>query len=244
MKLDDLGINPKTGYHDRNLTQAENRFLGILWVDHVGPDNKITAVDLAVKFYCARHDLELPPAGLASRIWHMEASGAGRRQLDQLKRDVRQMQNHLITDHRNIPLLSKAGSEGGYWIAETREEAEQFYESFRRRGLTGLVKAARGKQSAMVDMVQQLTFEFEELVDRTGAKLPPGPQTPKKGADGVPMAIEVVDSFLSKMLENPEKFSDGLRKIGQKYGSVLLPQGTVAQVKAEAARLQALIAQL
>lgn len=243
MKLEDLGINTKTGHHDRTLTQVENRFLGILWVDHVGPENRIAAAELALRFYAALYDLECPAGELAPRIAHMEASGAGRKQLDQLKRQVRQLQNHLITEHRNIPLLSKAGVEGGYWIAETREEAEQFYGSFRRRGLTGLVKAARGKQSAMVDMVQQLTFEFEDLVDRTGRKIPSGPSVEPR-PDGMPMAIEVVDSFLAKMLENPEKFSEGLKKIGQKYGSVLLPAGTVARVKAEAARLQDLISQL
>ena len=242
MKLEDLGIDPKTLYHDRNLTTVENRFLGILWVDHVGKGNKISANALAIQFYGALHDLEIDPEKMSHRILAMQATAGGRQQLSNLKREVRLMHNHLLEKHSNIPILSKAGPNGGYWIAETKEEAEEFYNTFRQRGLTGLVKAARGRQSALVDMVQQLTFEFEDLVDKTGELT--ARSSKLKATDDTPMAIEVVDAFLAKMLEDPEKFSEGLRKIGQKYGSVLLPKDQVAEIKAEAAKLQQLVAGL
>lgn len=226
MRLEDLGFNVRTGYHDKRLTSLESRFLGILWTDHAGRDNKITSDLLAVQFLTSRN-----PEGAHQYLM----SGADQRLLDQWKRDVRYMHNHLLQHHSNTPILSKAGAGGGYWIAESEDEAAEFYDTFRKRGLTGLVKASRGRQAALVDMVQQLSFEFEELVDRTGF---PGPVRPRAE---MPTPVEVVDSFLERMTMNPEKFADGLRKIGEKYGSVLLPRAQVAAMKAKAAELQQMV---
>lgn len=240
MKLEDFGINPKTRIHNRNLTFVENRFLGILWIDHVGAENKISADALAVKFEYAMWGNEIKPEDLTTVIFLMLRDShviVNRR-----KRDVRYLQNHLLFDHKNIPLLSKAGTDGGYWIAESKEETEEFFQTYRKRRLTGLVKASRGKKAAMVDMMQQLTFEFEDMVDLTNGFSVQGSGFRVKG--GVPMAIEVVDAFLSKMLQDPEKFSDGLKKIGQKYGSVLLPKAQVKAMQTKAAELQELVASL
>ena len=238
MKLEDFGINPKTRIHDRNLTFMENRFLGILWIDHVGAENKISADALAVKFEYAMKGREIKPENLSIVILGMQKNYPV--MINRRKRDVRYLQNHLLFDHKNVPLLSKAGTGGGYWIAESKEETEEFFHGFRKRGLTGLVKASRGKKAAMVDMMQQLTFEFEDMVDLTGGRL-----TAKgKAGDDLPMAIEVVDSFLSRMLQDPERFSDGLKKIGQKYGSVLLPKAQVKAMQTKAAELQELVASL
>jgi hypothetical protein len=238
MKLEDFGINPKTRIHNRNLTFVENRFLGILWIDHVGAENKISADALAVKFEYAMWGNEIKPEDLTTVIFLMLRDSPVI--VNRRKRDVRYLQNHLLFDHKNIPLLSKAGTDGGYWIAESKEETEEFFQTYRKRGLTGLVKASRGKKAAMVDMMQQLTFEFEDMVDLTGGRL----TARDKSGDDLPMAIEVVDAFLSKMLQDPEKFSDGLKKIGQKYGSVLLPKAQVKAMQAKAAELQELVASL
>jgi hypothetical protein len=198
--------------HNKNLTAMESRFIGILWVDHEGEENAMPARDLAEAF--------LPEVSMGMAL-----------------RDVRYMHNHILMEHRHIPLLSKAGKDGGYYIAVDEEEANRFYDSFRKRGLTGVVKASRGKQSAVVEMVEQLSFQFEELVDKTsGFKF--------KSRVAAPTPVEVVDAFLERMLLNPEKFSDGLRKIGAKYGSILLPREQVQAMKMKAAELQALVAGL
>ena len=158
MKLEDLGIDSSTGHHNRQLTKAENRFLGILWVDHVGEDNKISADELAVRFSFAMRGLEfdenqtLDIIRYHNRCW-----------LDRKKRTVRHFHNHLLTMHDNISILSKAGVGGGYWIAESKEEAADFYETFRKRGMTALFKASRGKKAVLVGIMQQVTFEFEDL---------------------------------------------------------------------------------
>ena len=212
MKYEDMGYNARTGMHNKNLTAMESRFIGILWVDHEGEENAMPARELAEAF--------LPEVSMGMAL-----------------RDVRYMHNHILMEHRHIPLLSKTGKDGGYYIAADEQEANRFYDSFRKRGLTGVVKASRGKQSAVVEMVEQLSFQFEELVDKTsGFKF--------KSRVAAPTPVEVVDAFLERMLLNPEKFSDGLRKIGAKYGSILLPREQVQAMKMKAAELQALVAGL
>ena len=224
MKVEDFGIDVRTGYHNKQLTCAESRFVTILWEDHVGRKNRLAADHFAVLYSGVRTNLSVPEF---LSILNTE----GRRELERVKRDLRYLHNHLLRDHSSIPVLSKAGNGGGYWIAESEAEAVEFYDTFRKRGLTGLVKASRGKQSAMVDMVSQLSFEFEELVDRTQTAM----IRPKAG---LPTPIEVVDSFLERMLQNPEKFANGLRKIGDKYGGILLPKEKVTAIQAEVAKLQ------
>lgn len=224
MKAEDLGIDIRTGRHNRVLTYAESKFLGILWEDHLGKDNKIGADALAMRYSAMMGDR---PDEIPLRTW-----------IERRKREVRYMHNHLLTEHSQVPILSAAGDHGGYWIAENEREAEAFYDTFRRRGMTGLVKASRGKQAALVDMVQQLSFEFDELDDRTAF-------TPRiRPTTGMPTPIEVVDAFLGRMLNNPEKFADGLRKIGEKYGSILLPRDRLMEMKRKASELQEMVAGL
>jgi len=223
MKEEDLGIDVKTGRHVRTLTHAEEVFTGILWEEHVGQENAISADNLALEFAARLEGRHMAWESGWHEFW---------------KRDVRRMHNHLLTMHSHIPILSKAGGGGGYWIAESEQEAEAFYDTFRKRGLTGLVKASRGKQAAMVDMVTQLSFEWEELVDRSGMTGPIRPKVP------MPAPIEMVDAFLTRMTRNPEKFADGLRKIGEKFGGVLLPKEKVAALKIKAREFERLVAEL
>ena len=219
MKFNHLGYDPKTGRHDRRLTPEEEKFLGILWVDHVGEDNAISANMFAIQF-------------------HLGAEYAvDTKTLDIWTRYIRDMHNHLLFEHDNIPIMSRAGIGGGYWMAESEEEGAAFYRRFHKRAMTGLKKATRGKKAAVVEMVHQMAFEFEELEDKTPDMRPravPSSTTP----------IEVVDSLLGRMMQNPERYAEGLLKIREKYGSVLMPKAHVAALKAKAAELQAMMAGL
>lgn len=237
MKLEDLGIDSKTRVHNRTLTHAENCFLGLLWIDHVGDENKISADELAVSFCEAVAGHTIPAQALAGLLRGYRKFA--HKKLDLLKRDVRQMHNHLLTQHEHTPILSKAGNGGGYWIADSEEEAERFYDTFRQRGLTGLVKASRGKKAIMVEMMTQLSFEFENLVDKSGI-----PQDGRQASrDGAPAAIAVVDAFLERMLRNPGRYAEDLKKIGAKFGSVLLPKTQVSAMQAKAAELQKILSE-
>ena len=217
MKLEDLGFDIKTGHHDHRLTRPESVFVGILWVDHVGDDNKISADDLAERY------------AFGMGFW-LDPKLSSRRIVEHWKREVRYMHNHLLMKHSKIPIMSKAGNGGGYWIAETEGEADEFYRTFRERGMTGLVKASRGKQSAMVEAVEQIAFEFEDMVDRTEGIAKAIPR--KKGA----MAPEIVDSLLAKMSMEPEKFAGNLRKIREKFfsGAVVLEKERLVEMQEKA----------
>lgn len=230
MKTEDLGIDPKTMQHDKRLTAFENRFLAILWTDHVGEANKISAAELALLFSCATEGFELD----SRQVPFILERSSGDKWFEKKKRTVRHVHNHLLTMHDNLSILSKAGIGGGYWIADSKEEAAEFYDTFRKRGMTGLVKASRGKKAALVDMMEQVTFEFEDLAVNLGI-------LDKHDTAGDPAAIAVVDSFLGRMLSNPEKFSAGLKKLSKKYGSVLLDKAEVAAMKTKAVELSKLV---
>lgn len=220
MRQEDLGINPKSGEHLKiPLTHAESAFLGIIWVDHVGRDNAISAIDLAEKYQARLH---LPETR------------------EEIKRDVRHLQNHLIIKH-DIPVYSAAGRGGGYWIGE-EADAKGFYECFRERGLTGLTKASRGRRSGMIDVVMQMSFQWRDLVAKAGL-------TPPEGEDqSIEAPIQVVDAFLQRMVTNPERFAQGLRQLGEKYGSVLIPRdrydAIVANLRAKSAEISDLVRSL
>lgn len=230
MKIEDFGIDPETRQHNKQLTVVENRFLSILWTDHIGEDNKIGADALALQYDCAMHGLPYDPA----TSYHLIKSLKHSVWLDRRKRTVRHLHNHLLTMHDNIPILSKAGIGGGYWIAEGKQETAAFYDTFRKRGMTGLVKASRGKKAILVDMMEQVTFEFEDMAVNTGI-------LDTQDVTGDPAAIAVVDSFLDRMLKNPERFSAGLKKLSEKYGSVLLNRTAVAAMKTKAAELSKMV---
>lgn len=220
MRAEDFGYDPRTFVHDKRLTRAEGLFVGILWVDHVGRDNAIPADDLANEFALA-----------------MGVYPSSRSEIEEWKRDVRRMQNHILRKHDHIPVLSMSGRGGGYFIAATDQEAERFYRAFRQRGMTGLVKATAGKKESMVEAVEQLAFQFEDMVDRT---MPSSFEM--KTARGT-IAPEIVDSLLEKMSLDPEKFAIDLRKIREKFfsGAVLLEKERLAAMRAKTAELQAMI---
>lgn len=225
MKAEEFGYDIETGRHDKRLTAAESAFLGILWEDHESKNQAISAIELAVRFQFARAGWRSPDRDeLANTIKKL-----GDRILDEMKRDVRRMHNHLLIEHDRIHIFSKAGNGGGYWMASSEEEAKEFYATFRARALTGMRKASRGNPRRMAEMVTQLSFDFDEFKDLTGSGV--RPESPSV------VAVEVVDSFLERMTKDPERFSDALKKLGRKYGSVLLPRGQVEILQRKTAEL-------
>lgn len=224
MRHENLGIDVKTGYHNRQLTRAESLFIGILWVDYVGDGNKISALDLAARY----------AYGMGGPVNLQECQFKIR---EQWKREVRYMQNHLLMQHRHIPIISRSGTNGGYWISDKKEELKRFYAELRQRGMTGLIKATCGRKAGVVEAVEQLSFDFDDLVDRT-----PG-ITREITQDGAHMAPEIVDKLLAKMTHDPEKFAADIRRLREKYfaGGVLLSRERVTAMRAKTAELQAMI---
>jgi len=241
MKLSDFGIID--GAHNARLTREENIFLSILWVDHVGEVNAISADELGIIFAQRRRGIftaglgsKLERAELKRLLYLMQSTRIHRRQRDRWKRDVRHMHNHLLNQHEHIPLLSRAGAGGGYWIAENEAELDAFYNAFRQRGLTGLVKASRGKKAVIADMVSQLSFDFE-LEDRTRLE-------PVRPGSDVSLPVQVVDQFLERMLANPEKFAGDIKRLSKKFGGVLFSSAEVRTLRHKVSELSDLVSSL
>ena len=211
MKAQDMGINLETGSHSQAFTEAEATMMEIL-ADHIGKDQKIPAADLALEYHEAFPHM---------RVSHKEYQAG----IGGWKREVRYMVNHLVIDH-DQPLLSKAGKDGGYWIAESQKEVDEFYETFRKRAMTGLTKAARGKQAVLADMVKQLTFQFDEL---KAARPPLATQI--KPLVPEPAPVVMVSTFLDKMTKEPEKYANELRLLRDKFGKVLMPKEMFSEIK-------------
>lgn len=209
-----LGIYPD-GRHDTVLTSAEKRCIDTL-KNHVGMANPASAAYLA--------DMVI---GVSTRM--------------QATRKLRLLVNHLIINH-DIPVICQAGIGGGYWLPGSKDEVEHFHRAFRKRAMTGLIKACRGKKAAFVDMVTQLTIEFDQetgqgvqapAVERL--KLVPDP-------DPIPASVQVITAQLRRYHDEPEKFAAEIRQIQEDFGEVLMPRDHLRKLKRATARLQNLLA--
>ena len=233
MKAEDLGFNPEHTQHDPDLTDAEDTLLTILLKDHVGAERKIGATELALYFH---------EEMIGERVSHKNF------ELNQeaWKREVRYMVNHLVIDH-DQPILSKAGNEGGYWIAENEAEVEEFYETFRRRAMTGLTKAARGRKAVLAKTINQLALEFDDLqAERPAYVRPfdvaqgrePG-ERPHLDTGSTPLILVV--SLIDKMTREPEKFARDIEILRRKFGKVFMPKVYFEEIRRTTARLQELV---
>ena len=72
----------------------------------------------------------------------------------------------------------------------------------------------------------------------------PNPHYDPARAGEASAPIQVVDAFLEKMSKEPERFEADLRRLGRKFGSVLLPKSQVAAMRQKAAEMQDLLAGL
>jgi hypothetical protein len=216
MKSEDLGFNPETGGHSAAFTGAEAAMMGIL-ADHIGKDDRISANELAWRYF----------------VEVAEDEDDRKFRLEPWKRNVRYMVNHLEIDH-DQGILSAAGLGGGYWLAGNKQEADEFYETFRRRGITGVTKAARGKKNVMVSIVKQLAFDWEELqADTRPAMVRPYDE------ESAPLAV--MTAFLDKITREPERFEHEIRLLRDKFGKVLLPREDFVKIQILSKELSGLL---
>lgn len=221
MKSEDFGINPETGSHSRQHTDAETDLLDILSL-HIGKEDRISANDLAVQFHEEQE---------GRRMTHAEYQQG----INQWKRGIRYLVNHLVIDH-DEPIMSKAGSRGGYYIAQNKDEVNEFYDTFRKRAMTGLIKASRGKRSIMAKMVKQIAFEFDELKSARPARA-----AKIKPIAAEPAPVIVMAEFLDEITKHPEKYSDAIKLLRQKFAHVLMPKDMYAHLTALSAELSKLL---
>jgi len=85
-------------------------------------------------------------------------------------------------------------------------------------------------------MVSQLSFDFE-LEDKTELQ-------PVRPGSGVSLPVQVVDQFLERMLANPEKFAGDIRRLSQKFGTVLFSKTQAQAMRHKVAELSDLVSGL
>lgn len=222
-----------SGVHvQQPLTHEESIFMGLMW-EHVGLGNKISANELAVRFFTIYRSTEVGSVPQFVETLKQAHSNL----LADWKREIRKMHNHLVMDH-DLPILSAAGYGGGYWMAEHEGEAEDFYNAFKRRGLTGLVKATRGKQASVVELMTQLSFEWgDDLLASTPASDAAAPPS-------VTMPIQIVDKFLEQILADPDRYAAGIARLRKKFGQRLIDDEQIQAIKTQVATLTQMAAGL
>ena len=212
MTYSDLGIDKKTGTHQAALTTLEQECVDILNKCGCG---KISAI---------------PAAGLAVRLFLDGEIG---------KRNLRTLINHLIMTH-TLPIMCEAGVGGGYYLPGDPAEAARFKETFRRRAMTGLVKASRGSKAAYVDMMYQYTLGFDD--PETQAAVEYMKFLPDE--DSTPAWVQLVTKLLDRFSADPVVYAAEIRRIQATYGEIFVPREKVTVLKQKTAEFQKLLSEI
>lgn len=207
----DLGID-KNGVHSTALTGIESQCLDILHKRGCGRAAAISALDLA---------------------WELTLWG------DRGKRGLRTLINHLIMTHA-FPIMCEAGGGGGYFLAGDTAETERFKVTFRRRAMTGLVKASRGSKAAYVDMMYQYTLGFDD--PETQAAIEHMRFLPEE--DSTPAWVQLVTKLLDRFSSDPKTYAAEIRRIQKAYGDIFVPREKVTLLKEKTAEFQQLLSEI
>jgi hypothetical protein len=213
MNNSDLGIDRRTGAHQAALTSLEAECVETMKKRGCGRIAAISAADMAFALF--------------------EDGG------ERGKRDLRTLINHLIMTH-SLPIMCEAGGGGGYYLPGDAKEAERFKAAFRRRSMTGLVKASRGSKAAFVDMMAQYTLGFDDPETVTVIEhmrfLPEN--------DGTPAWVQLVTKFLDRISQDPKLYAAEIRRIQHTYGEIFVPREKVTMLKEKTAEFQKLLSEI
>jgi hypothetical protein len=235
MREADIGIRTN-GTHDEALTALEGACIDMLQGRGAGVKSAISAENLTVGL-----GLDYEDAGIRGADGEeLDPDEIERKKLDIGKRKTRALINHLIISHE-IPIICKAGPQGGYFLAGSPTEVEEFYRTFHRRAMTALLKASRGKKASFVSIMTQLSFGFEtednkkEAVERMRF-IPDGDKTPAW--------VQMVTTFLGRLAEDPQKYAHEIRKIQTTYGDIFVPRETISLLRTKTAEFQELLSKI
>ena len=212
MTYADLGIDKRTGVHSPELTGIESDCVDILQGRGCGRIAAICAADLAARL------------GLDG---------------ERGTRDLRTLVNHLIMTH-SLPIMCEAGGGGGYYLAGDPDETERFKATFRRRAMTGLVKASRGSKAAYVDMMYQYTLGFDD--PETHAAIERLRLQPDE--DPVPAWVQLVTKLLDRLSSDPKRYAAEIRRLQESHGDIFVPRDKVMTLKEKTAEFQRLLSEI
>lgn len=131
--------------------------------------------------------------------------------VDVTGRRLRQIINHLILEHL-VPIASRAGVGGGYFLVETDRERHEFYWAFRHRGLTGLSKAARVQKQSLLETSLQLTLD-QYMED-----------------EKIPGAGEASSKLIKLFFKNPRLYAKEIEAFSTEAELLLIDRGKMAEI--------------
>lgn len=138
------------------------------------------------------------------------------------ERRLRERINHLIIEHL-IPIGTCARHKySGYFLIATKEERLEFRNTFRKRGITGLIKAARVDKSSLLETSLQLTLDHY----LTGEKIP-----------GFGAAMS---KMLGIIRSDPEKYADEINAFQADAAPLLVDRARMAEINQKSKELQRL----
>ncbi len=210
---EDLGIRDD-GTHNRNLTYIEATCIGTLESNGKGRNHAIPSGELITWVF---PDLDI----------------------EQAKRNLRALVNHIICTHR-LPICSMPGNGGGYWLPETKDEEVAVYEARRKRAFTGLVKMSLGRKGAYVDTIEQLSFWFDE---------PEGAQAIERlrlapDKDEMPIWLKLVTRLLTRIEKDPQRYAVEISALQRNFGDIFVPRATMNLLKEKLRETQELLGKI
>jgi len=129
-----------------------------------------------------------------------ELTGIGQRRL-------RGIINHLILTHA-VPILSSTQrSVSGYYLCREKNEVQRFNRAFKKRAITGLLKAASVNRSSLLEVANRLAFDYYRV------------QTKK--SEKIPGMTKVVNRYLQHIKANPKLYQREIQQLKEDFQRIL-----------------------
>ena len=122
------------------------------------------------------------------------------------ERRLRGIINHLILTH-SIPILSSTQRRvSGYYLCREKEEVRRFNRAFKKRAITGLLKAASVNRSSLLEVANRLAFDYY--------RAQPGERRKVPGMD------RVVSNYLRHLRENSDMYREEIERLREDFRAI------------------------
>ena len=119
------------------------------------------------------------------------------------QRHLRGIINHLILTH-SVPVLSSTQRRvSGYYLCREKEEVHRFNRAFKRRAVTGLLKAASVNRSSLLEVANRLAFDYYQAHSAESKK--------------IPGMVNVVCRYLRHIKKNPKLYQKEIRQLKEDF---------------------------
>lgn len=123
------------------------------------------------------------------------------------ERRLRGIINHLILTH-SIPILSSTQRRvSGYYLCRDKDEVHRFNRAFKKRAITGLLKAASVNSSSLLEVANRLALDYYRSHSTKSQK--------------VPGMARVVSRYLEHIKKNPRLYQEEIGQLRKVFQGIL-----------------------